>query len=163
VPATPILKLCDDLVAHLIAAWNPVAPDAVERRYVARFGDKSSGQDKLSGRRVVICPGDYDSEPASRGEDTFTHTVVVFVGERYGDEPDAAGDVPVAWVDERVDFVHEFVVQGFDFGRLSPAWNPKLTTLSAAVTTVADPQKLTTANGLFLAAVEIVFNEVRDA
>jgi hypothetical protein len=156
VPTTPTLILCDSLVAALVAYWQPVSPDGAERAYFARSGDADAGELKLTGRRVVIYPTDYSNDPASRGEDEFAHTVTVDVFERYFD----AGDPPTEWTDERVDFVHAKIVEGFDFSKGGPpSWNPKLVTRSADVT-VCDTASLLGRGKLFWSRVELVFSEI---
>lgn len=157
-PLTPTLVLCDQLVAALEAAWAPVAPSGAERAYFKRIGDASSKEDKLAGRRVVIYPTDYDTAPATRGADDFTHNVTVQVFERYED----GGDPSREWIDERVDFVYGAIFEGFDFTRQPPEWNPMLTTVSRAVS-VLDVSRLLGAGNLFVSVVEFVFLETRDA
>lgn len=156
-PTTPTLELCDDLVAHLLAGWADRGPkDGAERRYFARISDE--GAARIEGRRVFVFPTKYDNGPENRGEDLFVHEIAVLVAERYTD----AGDPPTEWIDERVDWVYEHVVQGLDFARETPAWNGGLSTTSAD-TQVADIEKLTTGGKLFYSLVQLVFAEVRDA
>lgn len=152
----PTLVLCDDLVNALVAAWSPVAPDEVLRDYFPRYGDGEDSSVALTaGRKVVICPSDYDSVYETRAHDLYTHSVTVVVIERYADR----GVPPKSWIDERVEFVHTHVVKGFDFGRSGgPAWNRQLRTASIDVE-VCDPEKLVTGGHLFLATVEILFRE----
>jgi hypothetical protein len=158
-PTTPTLLLCDALVAALVADWQPAAPDGAERAYFKRIADADGGDLKLDGRRVVVYPTDYGNDPASRGEDEFTHTVTVQVFERYPD----AGDPPTEWIDERVDFVYEKIVNGFDYSHNGPpTWNGKLLTRSADVT-VCQVGKLLGAGSLFVSDVSLVFSEIVDA
>lgn len=157
-PATPTLTLCDELVTLLSDTWNPSAPSAVERAYYRRFGDADSGQDELQGRQVVIYPTDYVSDAENRGEDKYTHRVVVQVVERYPDD----GDPPVAWMDELVDFVYQSVVQLFDFERAPPTWKKRLLTESTVVS-IYDLTKLMNGGKLFFSEIEFVFAELRDA
>lgn len=155
-PTTPTLTLCDDLVAALAAAWSPAEPSGVERAYFKRVTDE--GLRKLVGRRVYLFPTAYDNAPADRGEDQYTHRVTALTLERYEDP----GDPPTEWTDERVDFVHTRIVEGLDYSHDGPpSWNRKLLTLSADVE-VCDVERLTTQR-LFMAAVELVFLEIRDA
>jgi hypothetical protein len=111
VPTTPTLTLCDKLVELLVAAWNPADPDKAERVYEAPVH-----ADSVTGRKVYVFPATYTSEPASRGEDLYTHRVVFLVVEKYAGD----GRPPVAWVDARVDFVWERVYQAFDFSHDGP-------------------------------------------
>ena len=158
--STPTLTLCDDLVTALLGAWTDMgASDGVTRCYFKRIGDSDRPETKLAGRQVYVFPTDYDNGPATRGEDEFIHSVSVLVVERYAD----AGDPPTAWIDTRVDFVYEQIVQGLDFSHDGPAsWNKKLTTLSADVT-VCDVEKLTGGGKLFYSMTELAFSEIRDA
>lgn len=157
-PTTPTLTLCDQLVAALIAAWAPSGDDGAERAYFKRWGDGSDPVSELKGRRVVIFPAGYDNGFASREEDEYEHRVQVQIAERYADD----GDVPTEWADERVDFVFQRIVQGFDFSRVMPEWNKKLWTKSAEVR-VYDSGYLTTGGKLFFSTVDLVFGEYRDA
>ncbi|MDY3555306.1 hypothetical protein R5W24_004447 [Gemmata sp. JC717] len=158
-PSTPTLTLCEQLVAALAAAWQPEAPSGVEWAFYKRFGDPESGFEDTSGRQVVIYPVNYDNGPETRGEDRFTHNITVHVAERYtGNEAEPPRD----WVTERVDFVYDWIVQGFDYGREAPDWNPNLTTLSSAVT-VCDVTKLLASGNLFFSVVELTFSELRSA
>lgn len=153
---TPTLELCDNLVTHLLAGWADKGPkDGAERRYTVPVSD--GGEFKTEGRRTYVIPARYDNGPEDRGEDLFVHEVYVLTLERYTD----AGSPPTDWVDERVDWVYDHVVQGLDFGREAPAWNAMLTTASADVQ-IYDPEKLDTGK-LFYSLVRLVFNEVRDA
>lgn len=155
-PTTPTIVLCDGLVSALEAAWSPVAPSGVERAYFVRLGDGEDGSTRLDGRRVVVFPTRYGLQAETRGEDGYTHEVTVLAAERYPD----AGDPTRDWLDERVDWVHEQVVKGFDFGRDGPpAWNPMLYTLSADVQ-VLDLEKLLGGGKLFYAVVEFQFLEL---
>jgi hypothetical protein len=157
-PTTPTLILCDDLVAALVAAWEPEGDDGAERAYFKRFGDGQAIYSKLKGRRVVIFPTGYTNEPADRGTDEFEHRVSVQILERY--VPD--GDPTTEWTDERVDWVYEMIAEGFDYGREVPAWNPRLWTKSADVV-VCDIDTLVTGGKVFLSQVDFVFGEHRDA
>lgn len=158
-PTTPTLVLCNDLVAALVAAWEPTGSDGAERAYFKRIADAGGGAHELLGRRVVIYPSDYSLDGATRGEDEITHTVTADVFERYAGD----GDPPTEWTDERVDFVWTRIVKGFDFGNDGPpAWNPKLVTRSVDVS-VCDVNRLVGSGSLFFSRVELVFAEVRAA
>lgn len=160
-PTAPTVELCDDLVAAISTAWMPTAPNSVERDYLPRYGDGENGSIVLTeGRKVVLVPATYDSRYETRGQDQYTHTISVFTIERY--TPDD-GLPTKAWVDERVNFVHQFIVQGLDFNRNGPpSWNTGLGTLSMDVLLFDEP-KLATRGHLFVSQVDIVFTESRDA
>ena len=158
-PTTPTLTLCDQLVTALVAAWSPASPDGAERAYFVRIGDGEDAFTKLTGRRVVIFPTKYGFQAADRGENEYQHEVSVLTVERYPD----AGDPPTEWTDERVDFVHTRIVDGFDYSHDGPpSWNRKLVTLSADVQ-VTNVEKLVTGGKLFYSLVDLVFLELRDA
>lgn len=162
-PTTPTLILCDDLVADLRTRWDPPGNEGgIERVYFKTL----AGADrvtKLPGRRVLILPyGDdgafYDNGPSDRGEDVYTHNISVVISERFTD----AGEPTTEWIDDRVDFVHENIVQGFDFSHDGPpSWNKKLTTLTTK--TVVDWARLTSEEQAFYSWVVLVFEEIRDA
>lgn len=157
-PTTPTLVLCDDLVSALETAWGPSGSDGVERAYFKRLGDPDDADTKITGRRVYVFPTGYDSANADRSENDYQHRVSVLVAERYAE---AAGDPPRDWVDDRVDFVHRYVVQGLDFSTNGPpSWNPKLLTLSAEVAAIVDLEKLVTGNRLFYCLINLVFSEL---
>lgn len=147
---TPTLELCDDLVSALNTAWAPSSPDAVARKYLHRI-DLSN----LEGRQVFLFPTGYDSAPAARGYDDYTHRITALVVEHYG----SAGDPANSWLDTRVDFVHTYIVQGFDYSHDGPpSFNRQLLTLSADVPDLYDAEKLATQKQ-FWCAVELVFQE----
>lgn len=159
-PTARILVLCDALATALQTAWAPTGNDGVERAYFKRIADAEGAEFKLLGRRVVIYPTDYGNDPASRGEDEYTHNVTVDVFERY---TSTSGDPTVEWIDARVDFVSTYVVDGFDFSYDGgPSWNRKLITRSADVS-VCDAAKLVGGNRLFFSRVELVFSETADS
>lgn len=124
------------------------------------FGDGEDTQTRVYGRQVVIFPTGYGNEWATRGQDKYSHTISVLVVERY---EDGYGMPPQDWTDERVDFVHTYIVQGFDFGRTGPpSFNRQLMTLSCDVQ-VCDVEKLVTGGRLFYSLVVLEFEEFIDA
>ena len=160
-PTTPTLELCDDLVAALVAAWAPTAPSGAERAYFKRITDEDEARTLAESlrladgeRRVVVFPVGYSSAYANDAEDAYSHEVQTLIVERYA----AAGDPTRDWIDERVDWVHEQIFQGWDF-RASPSWNTYLRTISADVL-VCDLSKLVT-NKLFWSVVGHTFEEHR--
>ncbi|OWY59353.1 hypothetical protein B7486_75020, partial [cyanobacterium TDX16] len=160
--ATPTLNLCDALVALILTTWTGRgASDGAERAYFKDVADADGGNLKIEGRRVVIYPTGYDNGPADRGEEEYTHNVTVDVFEPY--PANTAGDPTTAWIDTRVDFVHEQIVQGFDFSFNGPAsFNKKLYTRSAKVS-VVNVDTLLGRNKLFWSRIELEFGEIRDA
>jgi hypothetical protein len=159
-PTTPTLLLCDDLVEHLRTQWGCSDPDGVRRAYFEPFGDAEDELSRVYGRQVVVFPTGYGTAYATRGADRYTHLVSVLTVERY---EDGGGRPPDEWTDERVDWVHEFVVQGLDFNRDGPpSFNRQLGTLSADVQ-VCDVEKLVTGGRLFYALAVLEFEEYRTA
>lgn len=155
---TPTIDLCDDLVAALTTSWAPAAPNSVERDYFPRYGDGDDDTIALgNGRKVVVKPADYGFRWEIRGRDLYTHNVTVFVTERWT-QP---GMPTREWIDERVNWVHLFIVQGFDFGRAGgPSWNRQLITLSHDVRFVtAEVEQM---GHLFQAVVDFEFEESVD-
>lgn len=157
-PTTPILVLCDDLVTALESAWSPSGNDGVERAYFKRIGDPDDPRTKIAGRRVYIFPTSYLTAGATRLENNYEQKVSVLVVERFDE---ASGDPTRDWIDERVDFVHTYIVQGFDYSNDGPApFNPKLVTLAVEVPSVVDLERLVTSNRLFYCLVDLTFSEL---
>lgn len=160
-PASPTVVLCVDLVTYLRQQWGPSAPSSVNRGYGhVRRVDLA----EQVGRQVVIFPIGYTNGPAERGHDFYEHRIGVVVFEKY---PDAAGSdvlVPDEWIDERVDWVNQFVVEGLDFthdetyGAVAP-FNRNLQTLSNDVPEMFDAEKLVT-DKQFWCSVEIEYREL---
>lgn len=156
-PACPTLTLCDALVAKLLEAWAPSAPSGAERAYYKRVWDAEAATNKLQGRRVIFYPTDYDSDPETRGEDAWAHRITVQVVERF----DGDGDPSVGWMDERVNWVFEYIVSAFDFGPQPPEWNKRLRTSGRQIL-LYDVTKLK-AGKLFFSQVEFEFEELLPA
>lgn len=157
---TPTLTLCDGLVTALLTAWNPTSPSTAERHYFKRITDEEEVASLASSiklaegeRRVIVMPAGYDFVYGTRTENLYTHEVQTLTVERYF----TAGDPTNSWLDDRVDFVHTYIVKGFDF-RSPPTWNTKLRTISADVE-VCDLEKLLGANKLFYSLVSHRFEE----
>lgn len=154
---TPTLLVAELLAAAVQAAWNPTAPDAVAWDFFRRWSDlDKAASDTLLGRQVVFFPSDYGKQSEDRGEDRYTHRITALVVERYT----GAGDPTRAWTAERVDFVHERIVKGLWYTRDRAAANRNLMSVSADAA-VCDTDKLTGANKLFAAEVQLVYDEIR--
>ena len=157
-PTSPTLTLCDDMVTYLTQQWVPKSPDSVRRAYLHRF-DLS----KEVGRQVLIFPVAYTNGPADRGRNFYEHTVMVLTFERYGDAADPDEVVPPEWIDQRVDFVNTYIVEGFDFthdttfGATAP-FNRNLQTLVNDVPDIYDAEKLNKKE--FWCPVELKFREL---
>lgn len=98
--AARINEVLDAVVTLIQTAWSPSAPSAVTRCYEAPVN-----ADTIQGRQVFVFPVGYADEPASRGEDAATYTFAVLVVEKFREQ----SAPPVAWVDERVEFVESKV------------------------------------------------------
>lgn len=100
-----VADACRDVIA---AAWSPSGPDAVTRVWARQIGlDPDSVYPLLEGRKVYVIPGGWDQDGVlDRSARLVTHSVGVLVCERYTDAP---GEVPDAWLDERVQFTRQFV------------------------------------------------------
>ena len=158
-PRAPILTLCDALVASLTARWATAAPDAVSREYLT-----DAKLETLTGRRVWVFPAEYTDRPAARAEDLNEYRVAVVVTERYAAQAAATSAALKEWADERVDFVRELIVDGFDFGRhgvngLLAVGARELWTAEIDPVEVYDPALLETKK-LFWSSVEFVFQEI---
>lgn len=105
-----ILTLCDSLVSAINTAWTGKgADDSVSRVYIAPVTvDELSS---LTGRKVFVFPGPYESGLENRGEDQWSYTIGILIVERYT----AAGDPTAAWIDDRVDFVEGTVSDTIDY------------------------------------------------
>lgn len=96
----------------LNAAINAGSGDAVE---VKRAWELTHDLANMTGRKIDVYPVGYaDGGPVTRGESFSDVTITTVIIERYeGDLESSGGDnpiVPVEWVDERVNFVSETVV-----------------------------------------------------
>lgn len=98
-----VLNTADAVVSVIQTWWNPTSPDAVERDYVPDVILNPDDPGVLTGRKVWIFPASHGApEMVTRAELRRTDTIAFLVVERY---TDAAGKVPAAWLDERVEFV----------------------------------------------------------
>jgi hypothetical protein len=155
VATAPILSLCDALVSAVTTGWVPTAPDAVTRVYQIPVKVES-----LSGRQVWIFPVSYGDEPATRGEDLNSYRVAVVVAERYT----AAGDPTSNWIDTRVNFVKDEIVDGLEFVRgsdngLLSISTREIWTAERSEVPVYDVELLTQKK-LFWCEIEFVFQEI---
>lgn len=160
----PTLTLCDDLVTVLTAAATPGPKDSYQREYFVRHADAEDPELKVGdGRKVTIAPSNpnaYSYEPATRGEDNYTHRVSVLIEKRCVD----AGDVARDWLDTEVNWVYTNIVLGFDWDFRTgaiPTFNRNLVTISADVK-LFDIDDLLSRGKLFSSQVDLVFNELVD-
>jgi hypothetical protein len=84
----------------------------------------------------------------------------VLTFERYEDAADPEEVIPIAWIDERVDFVHT-LRDAFDFYRdgTQPSFNKQLQTITAPVEDIYDPDLLAQ-DKVFWSWIEFGFQEV---
>jgi len=108
------LTLIDQLVSVLDEAWEPEAPDAVSREYLADVSEKDLKD--FTGRRVLLFPMEYQSDDENRAENRYGYRVGVTVLERFEDADKATSAAVKAWLDERLDFVETLLIDGFDYG-----------------------------------------------
>jgi hypothetical protein len=158
-PTTPTLALCDDLATYLSDLAEPKSPATVRRAYLHRIDLATT-----KGRHVVFFPTGYDNRPADRGEDWYTHRVTALAFHRYEEAAEQDVTVPAEWVDQEVDWVHTYIVQGLEFSRdgRGPEFNLNLSTLSADVPALYDAERLVQQK-CFYCAIEMVFEELRTA
>ncbi len=109
-PDARIIEVTDALVSAINTAWTGQgADDAVSREYLAPVSVEDL--DSLTGRKVYLFPGPYDSGLANRAEDEWAYTIGILVVERY----ESAGDPPKAWLDARVYFTEAIVGAAVDY------------------------------------------------
>lgn len=150
-----ILAVCDYLVDVVEAAWTTItADDSVERLYVAPL--KLHEQ---SGRHVYIFPLSYSNQPATRGHDDWTYQVGIIVLERYED----AGEPPVSWMDDRVDFVQSKVFDALDFTRSPGNVSGGLRVLTQEANCEVYNVDLMTQERQFRSELRFTFTEIREA
>lgn len=150
---TPTITFCDKIVAVIAAAWAPTGNNEVARAYQVR----EQAAD-LIGRKVWVFPREYGREPDNRGEDGYDHLLSIVCAERY-----AQPGIPNAqWIDERVDFVHTYLVDGLFYAQQGPlTWSGRSAYTTQVAVTVCDLDKLTTTPALFWSQVDIDFRELR--
>jgi hypothetical protein len=153
---SPTIALCDALVTFGRAQWEPKAPSGIERSHRGQ----TIKLDESKGRQVRIVPLGYDSIAAARGLDFYNHRIGVLTFERYEDAADPEEVIPIAWIDERVDFVHT-LRDAFDFYRdgTQPSFNKQLQTITAPVEDIYDPDLLAQ-DKVFWSWIEFGFQEV---
>jgi hypothetical protein len=105
--ASRVAEVADALADAIRTAWGPNAPDAVSRVWFKKINLDPEKPDVLTGRQVFVIGGVAErAEVIDRAEQQRRYTVGVLTCERYTDAP---GDVPDAWIDERVAFVEQKV------------------------------------------------------
>lgn len=109
------LTLIDQLVTVLSAAWGPISPDAVSREYVAPVTEKDLHT--LTGRKVYLFPTAYESVDENRSENLYGYHVEACVIERYEAADKATSAALKTWLDARLQFVEQYLIDGFDFGQ----------------------------------------------
>jgi hypothetical protein len=159
---TPTLSLCDALVGVIDAGWSGQGVnDGVSRVYFIRIADVDDSSLKLLGRKVYVFPTNYSYAGFTRGEDQYQHEISVLCVERY---TEARGDPPTSWIDDRVDFVYNNIVQLLDYDGRSGAtatFNRNLLTDNIEIQ-VCDVEKITGGGKLFFSLVNFTFVELVD-
>lgn len=116
--ADRLTEVGDIVVAKLIDVWEPAEPDAVQREYGVE-----ADLDTLEGRRVyVFALGDGEAERLDRATVVWEYRLGIVVVERYeraaaGSTVSAAGLPPKEWMDERVEFCRETVLDTLNVDR----------------------------------------------
>lgn len=130
--AARVLDVCDACVAAIAAAWSPAGDDSVSRVYEVDIDAAT-----LAGRKVYVFPaGMAWVELGTRLGDVHDEKVTVVVVERYGE----AGAVPAAWLDSRVEFVQDAILDVLDDPRGQPV--PGYWSQESAVEVVYDLEEL---------------------
>lgn len=109
------LTLIDALVALIDDAWEHSAPDAVSREYIAPTAE--ADLHKLLGRKVYLFPMAFETTDENRTENRYGYRVGAVVIERFEDADKASSAAVKAWLDERLDFVEQRLIDGLDFGQ----------------------------------------------
>lgn len=143
-----VLDVCDACVTAISAAWSPAGNDSVSRVYEVDLDAAT-----LTGRKVYCFPaGSAWLEPGTRAGDLHDEKVQVVVVERYPD----AGAVPTAWLDTRVAFVQDSVLDLLDDSRSSPGPVPGYWCQESSVDVVFDLEELVQRK-LFLSVCSFTF------
>jgi len=139
--AARIVDLCDAVVALL--------PTGAERVY-----EVSIDAETLEGRAVYVFPSKYGYlEVLTRADDQSEYAVSVLIAERYPD----AGPAPKAWLDERVEWVQDNVLDVLDDPRGAEPVEGYVPWQSE-VQTVYDVEELVNRK-LFLSVVVITYRQ----
>lgn len=150
----PTLTLCDKLVALTAAWWEPSGDDEVQRVYE---GPVDVG--KIKGRKVYFYPASYVNEPATRGEDEWTHEIIMLVAKRFED----AARPSVEQMDEEVDFVADLLAE-LDYSHDGPLkWDSRtVNTAGIGPVEIYDAGRLVYEK-VFWSECPITFVEIRTA
>lgn len=165
--AAESIALCDYITNYLteiITEYEGSAPvSTIERVY-----DFVEDLGKLVDRKVYVFPLDYVlTEPISRKEDMFDVRVGVVVAHKYDNPSSPTKAAPVAWVDDKVDFVETYIFStlaevrmhevplGGPSGEMVQYWPQE-----AANNMVFDYTKLSQ-HKVFWSELEFVFRKVR--
>lgn len=106
-----IVDVVDALVAKIQTAWTAIgAGDSVSRVWIAPVSTQEFSS--LTGRRVYLFPGNFDSGVENRSEDRWAFEIGLLMVERY---TGATNPVPSAWVDERVAFFEQILLASCDY------------------------------------------------
>ena len=153
-----ILTLGDAIVSAVSTLWNPSAPSAISRVY--QIPD-SVNVKSIDGRQVWLFPVEYSDETANRLEDVNTYKFVFVVAEKYA----SAGNPPVSWVDDRVDWVSDSLIGWIQYGRddshpLLSVGTREIFLAEIAPVMVYEPDELIK-RGMFWCEFEATFQELR--
>jgi hypothetical protein len=111
-----IIDVRDGCVSAIVTAWNASASpmgsnDACSAEYEFPLAENDLAG--MSGRKVYVYPRRRDRrEHASRSQYFNDYEIGIAIAERY---TAAAGLVPTAWVDARVNFVEQMVIDTIDY------------------------------------------------
>jgi hypothetical protein len=153
--AARIIGVADQLVTEIDTAWTQGASDTITREYLPSVSIQELSS--LTGRHVYVFPLTYDDQPATRAENEYAYTIVIVIVERY---TDAAGAATKAWLDTRVNFVHDTVRDAIDFdGRTLLTIGTRRLWTESIETLVYDVDKLNE-NNVFWSELTVVMKEV---
>jgi hypothetical protein len=108
-----VLDGCDAVVALIQTAWTnstspPGANDGVRRDYAPPINLSQDTAAPLTGRQVIVFPGPYQWPQIDRETQWRRYSIRVLVVEKY--DPTLPAPPPTAWIDTRVAFVEQIVV-----------------------------------------------------
>lgn len=153
-----VLTVGDAIVSSISTQWNTTAPNAVTRVY--QIPDTATAKN-LTGRQVWLFPVEYEDQPGTRAEDIHTYKFVFVVAEKNT----TAGPPATAWVDDRVDWVADSLIDWIQYGRDSS--HPVLTISTREIqlaeiapVMVYEPDELIK-RGVFWCEFEATFQEMR--
>lgn len=138
-----IIEVCEAVASFIRTTWTPIAPDAVTRTYGPDIGlTPDDDATLLSGRQVFVFPASYAVPvQVTRAEVEWRYGVTVLVVERFDQDGETAGTPPVAWMDERIEFVENTIFK--------PLRDQDLTLLGSVIPSLAEGGEVAQVNVVY--------------